>query len=356
MPLDKKKEFIINFAYYGLLAALIYVAVKFASKYLLPFIVAYFVALILNKPIKFISRKTKIKYKISSVICIGCFYAVAVTAFFMMGYQLRSLIKNVFFILPQFYRETFLPVAEEWISRFNGVFTFVSDEWQPALDRLGDSAGTALQNISVAVISKLSSATTTLPSVFAGVVIMVVASFFISADFDGINNFVKSKMPDKFRGVAGGVIQGGISTAKAYLKSYALIMCITFGELTLGFLLLRVKMRVVIAFATAVFDIMPVLGLGAILWPWRIYSFATGNTVFGAGLVIMYLIITVVRNIIEPKILSGHVGLPPIVTLAAMFCGLKIMGVTGMILFPVSLAIVRQLSSQGIINFNSKEK
>lgn len=68
-------------------------------------------------------------------------------------------------------------------------------------------------------------------------------------------------------------------------------------------------MGIVIAFATAVFDILPVLGLGAVLWPWRIYSFAVGNTAFGAGLVIMYCIITVVRNIIEPKIVSGPCGI-----------------------------------------------
>lgn len=66
----------------------------------------------------------------------------------------------------------------------------------------------------------------------------------------------------------------------------------------------------------------------------------------------MYCIITVVRNIIEPKIVSGRVGLPPVVTLAAMFCGLKLMGVTGMILLPVVIVIVKQLSSQGIIKIN----
>ena len=352
MPIEKKKEFLINCAYYGIWTAVIFFTVRFAFKYLLPFIVAYFVALMLHKPIKFISEKTKIAYKISSIICIGCFYAVAVTAIFMMGYQLRILVKNVFFILPQFYTETFLPMVENWVSRLYRRFAFADPQWQPAIDRLAESAGTALQNISVTVISKLSSVTTSLPSVFAGIIIAVVASFFISRDYENIIAFVKSKMPSKLKGVAGGVAESGVSTAKAYLRSYAIIMCITFCELSVGFLLLRVKMGIVIAFATAVFDILPVLGLGAVLWRWRIYSFAVGNTAFGAGLVIMYCIITVVRNIIEPKIVSGRVGLPPVVTLAAMFCGLKLMGVTGMILLPVVIVIVKQISSQGIIKIN----
>ena len=167
MPIEKKKEFLINCAYYGIWTAVIFFAVRFAFKYLLPFIVAYFVALMLHKPIKFISEKTKIAYKISSIVCIACFYAVAVTAIFMMGYQLRILVKNVFFILPQFYTETFLPIVENWVSRIYQRFAFADPQWQPAIDRLAESAGTALQNISVTVISKVSSVTTSLPSVFA---------------------------------------------------------------------------------------------------------------------------------------------------------------------------------------------
>ena len=156
---------------------------------------------------------------------------------------------------------------------------------QPAIDRLAESAGTALQNISVTVISKLSSVTTSLPSVFAGIIIAVVASFFISRDYENIIAFVKSGgCHSKLKGVAGGVAESGVSTAKAYLRSYAIIMCITFCELSVGFLLLRVKMGIVIAFATAVFDILPVLGLGAVLWPWRIYSFAVGNTSLRCGI------------------------------------------------------------------------
>lgn len=142
--------------------------------------------------------------------------------------------KNVFFILPQFYTETFLPMVENWVSRLYRRFAFADPQWQPAIDRLAESAGTALQNISVTVISKLSSVTTSLPSVFAGIIIAVVASFFISRDYENIIAFVKSKMPSKLKGVAGGVAESGVSTAKAYLRSYAIIMCITILRIVCG--------------------------------------------------------------------------------------------------------------------------
>ena len=105
----------------------------------------------------------------------------------------------------------------------------------------------------------------------------------------------------------------------------------------------------------AVFDILPILGTGGILLPWAAVLFVMGNKPLAAGILILYVIITVIRNIVEPKIVGKQIGLHPLVTLMAMFLGLKTFGIIGMIVLPVSLAVLINLEKNGIIHiFNKK--
>ena len=124
-------------------------------------------------------------------------------------------------------------------------------------------------------------------------------------------------------------------------------MLVTFCELTVGLFLLGVKGPWFIAFMIAVFDIMPVLGTGGILIPWTIISLAMGNFFFAAGMFILYLIVTIVRSSIEPKIIGDQVGLHPVATLMSMYLGTKLLGVIGLLGFPISLVILKQLNDSG---------
>ena len=103
------------------------------------------------------------------------------------------------------------------------------------------------------------------------------------------------------------------------------------------------------AILIAVFDILPVLGSGGILVPWAVISLVTGDIFLGVGIAILYVTITVIRNIIEPKIVGRQVGLHPVVTLACMYVGTMVMGILGLFLFPVSMSILIQLNDSGKI-------
>ena len=131
--------------------------------------------------------------------------------------------------------------------------------------------------------------------------------------------------------------------AGKYLRSYALILLITFGELSLGLVLLGVDNAVLIAFCIALFDILPVAGTGGIMIPWAIFSLIGGDWGFAVGLVVIWAVITIVRNIIEPKIVGRQVGLHPLLALIAMFVGTKLFGLVGLFLLPLTLAIVLPL-------------
>ena len=122
------------------------------------------------------------------------------------------------------------------------------------------------------------------------------------------------------------------------------------SELAVGISILGVKHAVLIAAVIAVFDILPMLGTGGIIIPWGIISLVTGNVFVGIGLLVLYVVITVVRNIVEPKIVGGQLGLHPIVTLACMFTGLQLCGIIGLFGFPIMLSLLLSLNKNGTIH------
>ena len=116
-------------------------------------------------------------------------------------------------------------------------------------------------------------------------------------------------------------------------------MLITFLELTAGLMLLKIKYAPFIALLISVIDILPVLGTGMVVIPWGFAELITGNAARGIGLLVMYAVITLVRNFAEPKIIGDKIGINPLFTLLAMFIGLKTAGIAGVLLFPTALIV-----------------
>ena len=140
-----------------------------------------------------------------------------------------------------------------------------------------------------------------------------------------------------------------VSTIGKYLRAYGLIIFITFTELFIGFSILGVSYSFIIAMITALVDILPVLGTGTILIPWGVYMIFAGNYFLGIGILVLYVLITVVRQVLEPKIVGSYVGLYPLVTLMAMYIGSKVMGFFGLFLFPIAIILLKKLNDDGHI-------
>ena len=115
---------------------------------------------------------------------------------------------------------------------------------------------------------------------------------------------------------------------------------LTVAELTIGFFLLKIKYAPLLALAIAIVDLLPVLGTGAVLIPWGIIWLLIGKIPLGISILVLYAIITVVRNFAEPKIIGGQIGIHPLFTLIAMFVGIKFFGVLGVFILPISLIVI----------------
>ena len=130
------------------------------------------------------------------------------------------------------------------------------------------------------------------------------------------------------------------------LKGYAILMLMTFLELSAGFLILRVKYALLLSLLIAVIDILPVLGTGTVLIPWGIAEILFKNTGLGIGILVIYAVITVIRNFAEPKIIGRQIGINPLFTLLSMFIGIKLLGFAGVIIFPTALIVTVKYYSE----------
>ena len=136
-------------------------------------------------------------------------------------------------------------------------------------------------------------------------------------------------------------------------------MAITFAEMFLGLFLLKLigvydgSYITIISFVTCIIDIIPVLGTGTVLIPWALYNLIFGNFGMGIGLLVIYAVVTVIRQIVEPKLVANQAGLPAIITIMAMFLGVRIFGAFGIILLPFTVIILKLLYDEGI--FSSKK-
>ena len=126
-------------------------------------------------------------------------------------------------------------------------------------------------------------------------------------------------------------------------------MFIIFAELTVGFISLRIEYAGILALIVALIDMLPILGVGTVLIPWGIADIIMGEYALGAALLILYAVIALVRNLIEPRIVGKSLGLHPLATLMSMYIGLKLFGFAGMIMVPIAVMIFVQLVRWGYI-------
>lgn len=353
MSYEKRVKFLVNALYYGVIAVLALLLLKFGWDYLSPFVTGFIVAYFLKPVINKINVYLKIKRSIAAVLCVLLFYGVTVWLLVLVGVQLALLIRNRFYLLPDFYSAEIVPVVTrllDWVQSFLvSIDPGVQSAVEEAINNIMANMGTYISDISMGVLGYISTAATKVPAFLIRTLITVIASFFISLDYYKLTYFIARQLNTKQITMLYEVETYTKSALLKYIKSYALIMFITFCEIGTGLFLLGVEKPFLIAILIAAFDILPVLGSGGILVPWAVISLVTGDIFLGVGIAILYVTITVIRNIIEPKIVGRQVGLHPVVTLACMYVGTMVMGILGLFLFPVSMSILIQLNDSGKI-------
>lgn len=163
----------------------------------------------------------------------------------------------------------------------------------------------------------------------------ILAAFMISARLPQIKDFLRQRLPDSWRETYLPALKGIKDAVFGWLWAQIKLAGVALVILLIGFSLLQIPYAPVWAVAVAVVDAFPVLGVGTVLIPWSVISLLQGKQILGIGLLGIYGVIWLTRSVLEPKLVGKELGLDPLVTLVAMYAGLKLFGLTGMILSPI---------------------
>jgi len=347
MNVEKKKDFLIHAAYYAVIIIFVLLFMRYLFPPLSPFLFGILVAWGLQRPARALARKTHLPKRIPALLLTVVFYCILFVAVLVAGLQIISALEHFVPQIPVFARR-----IVPYVARSLEAIELQLQEYDPStvdiVDRVSRELLSSLEkmisNISVYAVRLVSSIITGLPTVILTVIVAVVSTCFAALDFDHIFGYVKSQMPARFRLTVSTTFTTGVDSIRKILASYIAIMCLSFAELSIGFLLLDVPYAVGLALLVAVIDIMPILGTGLVLIPWAIIAAILGYYRMAIGVAALYIVMLVVRNIVEPKLVGQQMGLHPLVTLISMFVGLQMFGLFGLFGFPIALSLYIKLT------------
>lgn len=375
---ELRRKRIINFLYFSIIIGLAYLFFKYCFWAVFPFILAFMIASAVQKPTSLITNKLKIKKSFVAVFFVIVIFLFAGGVISLVGVKLVDSAKSLFSFVAA--KLTDFPSLVEDVKKWVlGVVTVLPDRAEAAVtesmtgwfDTIRDkSAGEVASKIMdstsggegfslsafMTPLSGLWNTVKGIPGFLVAIVISVLASCFMAADYDWFVGFIKKQLPENKRHKLSAAKRIVFTSLGKLVRSYALIICITGTEVFVGLNILSFLNIynsgniLTIAVVIAIFDILPVLGTGTFMIPWAAYSLITGKISLAVGLFVIYVIIYVIRQIIEPKIVGGTVGLPAVLTLMGMYIGSQLFGFIGIFLLPILMIIVKLLNDEGVIH------
>ena len=327
------------FGYAGtvLLAA---VLLRFAFAPLLPVFLALLTAKLINAPAGFLSRRLKLKKRTCAVIC-------SVLLLLLVSAAVLFAVKGAIFTLSVL-SEILPGRLSAFLTRLDrleaGILDYIGaypPELRSALSGAYDGVCQRLSQLPGRLSARLLRSVSAILSGTPGIILFAVTYsagvFFFSAHYDEISAAASRRVPHAVRKKLSYVKAAAAGTVCRYLRSQLLLAAVAFVELSAAFVLIGVQTPFLASFLTALVDLLPFFGAGAVLIPWAVVSLLSGKAALGAELAVTYGIIYAVRSILEPKLVSAGSGIHPLFAFASAYAGFRIAGVAGMIAAPLLL-------------------
>lgn len=337
-------KILINFVLMLLLGLFMFLVLPKLLGFFLPFVIGWIVSLIANPLVHFLEKKVKILRKHGSVIImvlvILIIVGLAALLIALIVKEAVELTKN----LPDIIESAKAQISEasRYVDRFKRTLPQnIRDMIDSAMAGISDSATNYAQNIELPSMSKAGNIVGQIAEGFLMVIVTILSAYFFTAEKNELSAGFKKALPTSVINYWRLIYDNFIAAFGGYFKAQFKIMLVLTVIMFVGFEILKVGYSVLFALGIAFLDVLPVFGTGAVLWPWAVIDVLSGNYVRAIGLVIIYLICQVVKQILQPKMVGDSIGLNPLATLIFMFVGYKFYGVFGMIIgIPVGMVLV----------------
>jgi len=329
-------------------ALVLFVLLKYLLIPVLPFLIAWGVALAIRPASARLSRLFHIPQRVISAVL--AILAVALGIGAVVGI-FALLLNQAWQLISGFLEDERLYSILN--SLINPIFSIFGDgEWSGEIGKyLGESVRSALSGLLTSIVNLLTSIVKRVPAVLFFILITAIAAVYFAIDIDKVNSSVKRLLPQRVVNHLTALKASFTTVGIRYIRSYLTLMLITLFMMLLGLLILGVKNAFLIAIVLAVLDLLPLIGVGTVLVPWSIIELLMGNTYLGVGLIVLFVVSELVRQLLEPKIVGKSLGLHPIISLVLLYVGYSLLGFLGLILAPLFSVVFNV-----IINKNNAAK
>lgn len=324
----------------------VFLGFKLAVFYM-PFLIAFIISLLLEPIIRLIMRKTKLKRKTSSIIVFIIAIAIIIGLLVWGITSLISEASNMLSNLNVYFDEAYATV-QSMISNIDFSKIQIPEN---VMNTIQNSAMEFLGTITQwakGALTGVINFITSIPTIGVYVVVTLLSLYFICVDKIYMVDQLEHHLPETWVKKIGVHLKGLIKSLGAYLKAEAILVIISFcislvGLYVFHFMGWNVHYPLIAALLIGFVDALPIFGSGTIMLPWAVVLAFTGDIRLGIAIFVLWTIMSIVRQLIEPRIVSGQIGIHPIFTLLAMYTGFKFMGVIGMLLGPIILIILKNI-------------
>ena len=312
--------------------------------FFMPFVVGWILALLANPLVRFLEQRVKLVRRHGSMLIIIAALAIVIGLFYGAGLLVYREMGSFLADAPEIYQSVIAEI-ENALQNGRKLAEYFPQNLQPPLlafsDNLDGLFGKLVSRAAEPTVQIAGHVAKSIPNLLVNMVIIILSSYLFLADRESIMRWLKEHLPafvfryiEYMKRDAKGLIGG-------YFLAQFRIMCVVALILAAGFLVLGVRYGVLLAFLTAILDFLPIFGTGTVLFPWAVVKLFAGEYAYATGLILLYILTQVVRQIIQPKIVGESMGLPPLMTLFLLYLGFKLRGLTGMILaVPVGLVFI----------------
>ncbi|MEM1483669.1 sporulation integral membrane protein YtvI [Oscillospiraceae bacterium PP1C4] len=351
MRAEDRGQILITIVYYAAVGILFYFCLRYIVPWTLPFLLGVSIAALIRPATLTFAKKMHVSERIAAGFMLLLFYLAALGLILLFLTIVLAQLYELLLQLPVIYAQSISPPIEratQWFYTLAERFSPQSGEWLGLFSQsVSDTVRKTAVDGSAYLVKGAAMLIAKLPMLLITSIFTIVISVLTSLNYHEVGRFIRGMIPEKFLPRFSGLQRFLRETIWQYVRAYTIIMAVTFVELIIGLLLLGFDYVPPVAAVITLLDLLPIIGSGTILIPWGLVLIANGNSASGIGLLILYAIITVVRNIIEPRVVGKQIGLHPIATITAMYAGLKIAGVPGLFVAPVAVLLIRYFKNEG---------
>lgn len=326
--------------------AIFCIAVKLSIFYL-PFLIAVVIAMLIEPIIKWVSKKTKIERKKSAIFVLILVFAIIIGALALGITTLISEASNLLLKLNDY-----IDLIYGRIEELTKYFKLNSFDGKGELNTIFQNSAKDILSTVSSILTKflqsLLDMITSLPEIGIYTAVTIIATYFICTDRLYMLDQLEHHLPREWVKKIGIHVREIASCLGSYLKAEFILIGIDFiiilaGLLLFNFLDYNIKYPLLVALGIGFIDALPLVGSGTAMIPWAIISALNGNLKLALSILILYGIIIIVRQFIEPKVVSSQIGIHPVFTLIAMYTGYKFIGILGMLIGPIILIILKSI-------------